>query len=147
LAKVHTTTARTFTASADAVLAVLRDYEGQRPRMLPDAFTDYRFVSGDSKVVHYKLHATKRRIRTVEAEIAEEVSGAATTLVEADRNSTMRTRWRVEPLSSGTRVTVDVEWQGASGIGGIFEGLFAPAAMRGFLDQALERLAPLLASA
>jgi hypothetical protein len=43
-------------------------------------------------------------------------------------------------------VTVEGSWNGAGGIPGIFEGLFAPLGLRRIYGEVLERLAAALAS-
>ena len=40
----------------------------------------------------------------------------------------------------GSRVRISTVWDGAGGIGGFFERLFAPRVMRGIYDDELERL-------
>ncbi|MBW0112293.1 SRPBCC family protein, partial [Pseudonocardia sp. KRD-182] len=64
-----------------------------------------------------------------------------TTLVERDANSSMVTTWRVR--SEGTNrstVTVTSTWNGAGGIGGFFERLFAPKGLARIYDGVLANL-------
>jgi len=43
-------------------------------------------------------------------------------------------------------VTIESSWDGATGIGGYFEGVFAPRGLRRIYDRMLERLAAALGS-
>jgi hypothetical protein len=47
-------------------------------------------------------------------------------LTESDERSSMVTTWVVTPEGPGYRVRVETRWQGAGGVGGLFERLFAP---------------------
>jgi hypothetical protein len=57
----------------------------------------------------------------------EEVDGA---LVERDELSSFASRWTIAPDGPGSSVTLEGSWDGAGGIAGIFEGLFAPLGLR-----------------
>jgi hypothetical protein len=48
--------------------------------------------------------------------------------------------WTVAAEGSGSKVTLEATWDGAGGIGGVFEGLFAPRGLRRIYVQVLERL-------
>jgi hypothetical protein len=62
-------------------------------------------------------------------------------LRERDEFSSFVSTWRVEPEGIGSTVTVEASWQGAGGIGGVFERLFAPLGLRRIYAEVLERLA------
>lgn len=62
-------------------------------------------------------------------------------LVETDANSSSVTTFIVDPATGGmSKVTIGTEWQGASGIGGFFERMFAPRVMRPIYKDELRRL-------
>ncbi len=120
-----------YDASPETVFAALADYTTVRPTILAPEFTDYEVLTrgiGAGTAISYRLHATKKRIRQVEADVTEPVAGQQ--LLESDRKSTLRVLWSVNPAGSGSRVTVKISWQGAGGIGGFFERRFAPAGIR-----------------
>ena len=61
-------------------------------------------------------------------------------LEEQDQGSTFVSTWAVEPAPNGSAVTLESSWEGAGGIGGIFEGLFAPRALGGIYERVLVAL-------
>jgi len=129
-------------ATADVVFEFLRDYRGNRPRILPGNFSAYRVEHGgrgDGTTVTYRLHAGPRE-RGYRMRVSEP---AGQTLVERDQDSSLVTTWTVLPSSAParSRVTVTTEWQGAGGIGGFFESRFAPSGLRRIYDDMLGRLA------
>jgi hypothetical protein len=75
-------------------------------------------------------------VRDVEANV--DVAGH--TVIETDANSTMVTNWTVAPAGPGSSVTVKTSWQGAGGIGGFFEKMFAPLGLRKIQGEVLENL-------
>ncbi len=137
---------RIVTAAPATVMDVLGDYKGSRAEAWPDMITDYEVVEGGTGAgtrIRYQLHATRRRVRTVEAVVSAPVPGR--TLIEADQNSTLRTEWTVAPADAGTsRISVETSWSGASGIGGFFERTFAPIGIRKLWNGVLDNLAPRL---
>jgi hypothetical protein len=46
----------------------------------------------------------------------------------------------VTPEGGACRVRISTTWQGAGGVGGVFERLFAPRALRRLYDDELSRL-------
>jgi len=142
---------RRFSAKPGAVVDALTEYRDVRGQLWPEMITDYRVVEGGSGAgtrISYRLHATRKRIRSVDAAVTtdESPTGAGTTITETDQNSTLRTVWTVEP--SGTdhsTVRVSTTWSGAGGVGGFFERRFAPLGIhrlhRGVLDALAGRLA------
>lgn len=135
MGRVTATTRRTIEAPAEQVQAALADYDSVRPRILTDAYRDYR-VEPDRRV-HWTLQATKKRVR--EQLVAVEVDGPR--IVERDARSSMVTTWTV--ASEGTHrstVTVETTWDGASGVGGFFERTFAPRGLARIHDGVLANL-------
>lgn len=143
MAQVEATTHREIAAKPDDLFDALADYSGTRPKLLPEQFTDYEVREGgdgEGTVVHWKLHATSRRVRDCLLEVTEPDE---TRLVETDRNSSMVTTWTVTPGGSEgtTRVGVRIVWNGAGGIGGFFERTFAPKKLAAIYDALLAKLA------
>ena len=128
-------------APADRVLTALADYEGTRPRLLPEQFSDYRVESGgqgEGTRVHWRFAATSKRVRD---QLLTVTRPNADTLVESDDNSSMVTTWTVTPADAGaSTVRVRTTWNGAGGIGGFFERTFAPKGLRRVYVDVLGRL-------
>jgi hypothetical protein len=140
-----TVTARataTVPAPPDQVLALLRDLE-QRPRILTDNYTNFRVEPGIDRAgagtgtIAYHFAAGGR-----ERDYRLKVEPTETGLEERDELSSFTTAWRVTPAAAGgSSVTLESSWEGAGGVGGFFERLFAPAGLRRIYAQVLERLA------
>ena len=62
-------------------------------------------------------------------------------LRERDELSSFVNTWTVAAEGAGSKVTREASWDGAGGIGGIFESLFAPIGLRRIYAQVLARLA------
>ena len=133
---------QTYEASAEVVSGALADYATVRPTILAPEFTDFQVLAGGVGAgtrITYNLHATKKRIRPVDATVTEPVAGMQ--LLETDRNSSLTVLWDVAAVSEGrSQVTVRVKWQGAGGIGGFFERRFAPAGIQRIYRTELDRL-------
>ncbi|MEV6758177.1 SRPBCC family protein [Streptomyces sp. NPDC051214] len=142
MAQVEATTERIITAQPEDVFDALADYEGTRPKILSEHFSEFEVREGgdgEGTLVHWKLQATSKRIRDCLLEVSEPTDGE---LVEKDRNSSMVTTWRVTPAGEGkARVVVSTVWNGAGGIGGFFEKTFAPKGLGRIYDEVLGKLA------
>jgi hypothetical protein len=143
MAQVEATTQREIAAPTQTVFDTLADYREGRPKLLPEHYSEYEVREGGDgagTLVHWKLQATKKRVRDCLLEVSEPAEGE---LVEKDRNSSMVTTWRVTPGSAAdtSRVTVTTVWNGAGGIGGFFEKTFAPKGLARIHDGVLARLA------
>jgi hypothetical protein len=141
MSQVVATAERAVRAPAEQVRAALADYEGARRRALPEQFSDYRVESGGQGAgtrVHWRFAATAKRVRDQLMVVTEPT---ADSLVESDANSSMVTTWTVLPADAGgSTVRVRTTWNGAGGIGGFFERIFAPKGLARVYDQLLERL-------
>jgi hypothetical protein len=141
MSEVVATAERVVRAPADRVRSALADYEGTRPRVLPEQFTDYRVEAGGQGAgtrVHWRFAATSKRVRD---QLMSVTQPDADTLVETDANSSMVTTWTLHPTDAGlTTVRVRTTWKGAGGVGGFFERTFAPKGLRRVYDQVLDRL-------
>lgn len=145
MSQVTSTSQTTVSAPPAATLAALADYRETRPSILTDRFTDYAVQAGGEgtgTVVHWKLHATEKRVRDVLAD----VTTSGSTITETDRNSSLVTTYAVTPEGTGSRVVVTTTWDGAGGIGGFFERTFAPKGLTRIYDEVLAKLATQLGS-
>jgi hypothetical protein len=137
---------RVYDAPPGVAFAALADYRDVRPRMLPPEITGYRLRTGGRGAgtrFGYELHATRNRVRTVDATVSEPEAGRQ--LLETDSGSTLAVRWHVADAVGGrSRVTVRVSWAGSSGVGGFFERRFAPPRIRRIYGAKLDRLATAL---
>ncbi|TSE00640.1 SRPBCC family protein [Skermania sp. ID1734] len=139
MGQVSATSSAVIEVKPDQVLAALSDYQTVRPRILTDHFRDYRVLSGgvgDGTVAQWTLQATSKRSRDIKAT----VTVAGHTITERDANSSLVTRWTVEPSGAGSLVTTTTEWQGAGGVGGFFERIFAPLGLKKIQSQLLDNL-------
>jgi Polyketide cyclase / dehydrase and lipid transport len=126
-------------AAPATVLEAVADYQNIRPKILSPHYRDYQVLQGghgQGTVARWKLQATKSRVRDVQAN----VDLAGHTVIEKDANSTMVTNWTVAPAGTGSTVTVKTTWQGAGGVAGFFEGIFAPLGLRRIQDEVLANL-------
>ncbi|MFD4428211.1 SRPBCC family protein [Nocardia sp. NPDC058497] len=131
-------------ADPQRTLEAIGDYETIRPRILSSHYRDYKVVEGGrgaGTVVEWTLQATEKRSRNVRANVT--VSDSI--LTERDANSSMVNTWTVTPDGAGSQVTLRTTWQGAGGVSGIFEGIFAPLGLKKIQAEVLANLARELA--
>jgi hypothetical protein len=131
-------------AAPDRVLEFLRDYREGRERILTDNYTAYRVEQGgkgEGTVYAYHFTAGGRE-RDYRLHVHERDGG----LVEEDQMSSFVAVWTVLPASGGSTVAIEASWDGAGGIGGFFERLFAPLGLRRIYAQVLSRLPDALAA-
>ncbi|HTT29657.1 MAG TPA: SRPBCC family protein [Solirubrobacteraceae bacterium] len=144
MATVTARATRAVDASPDQVLAFLSDYRESRPRILTNQFTAYRVESGgqgQGTVIGYHFGAGGRE-RDYRLSVEEDAGG----LVERDQLSSYVSRWTVAPDAGGSQVTLEASWQGAGGIGGMFERTFAPMGLRRIFGEILDKLAAALSA-
>ncbi|HEY6398802.1 MAG TPA: SRPBCC family protein [Solirubrobacteraceae bacterium] len=136
---VRASASKPIHAAPEQVLAFLRDYRGARPKILTDNYTAYRVERGGEgagTVLAYHFAAGGR-----ERDYRLDVQESNGTLYERDQLSSFVATWSVAPGADGSVVTIEATWDGASGIGGFFEGLFAPLGLRRIFGEMLDRLA------
>jgi uncharacterized protein YndB with AHSA1/START domain len=131
---------RTVNAPASVVYSYVADMEHHQ-RFLPGEFSDFTVQSGGvgaGTVITFTVTAAGRR-RDFRMRIDEPDPGRV--LTETDQNSSLVTTYTVTPAAPrSSLVEIVSTWQGASGIGGIFERTFAPPATRRLYAKALDRL-------
>jgi Polyketide cyclase / dehydrase and lipid transport len=137
---IHVSAERIVDASAETVYGYLADMREHHPRILPPAFSDFEVEAGGvgaGTVTRFKVTAGGRS-REYRMEVAEPEPGRV--LTESDTNSSLVTSFTVTPEGDASRVLISTTWEGAGGVGGLFERLFAPRVMRGIYVDELERL-------
>ncbi len=133
-----------ITAEPGRVRAFLSDYRHGRPRILPpEHFSDYHVEQGGQgpgTVIGYRLQAGGRQ-RSYRMRVEEPAAGGP--IVERDTHSSFVTTWTVAPFegeADRTLVVLESSWEGAGGVGGFFERVFAPRALRRIQAEVLGRL-------
>jgi hypothetical protein len=140
MAQIHVSAERQIGAPVDVVYGYIADHREHHPRFLPDQFSDFEVEAGGvgaGTLTRFKITAGGRT-RDYRMEVAEPEPGRVMT--ESDMNSSLVTTWTVTPEGPNARVQIATTWDGAGGIGGFFERLFAPRVMRGIYADELERL-------
>ena len=131
---------RPVSAPAERVYRFLADYREHHPRFLPPAFSDFQVEQGGvgaGTVVRFRLR-TGGRSRVFRQRVEEPTPGRV--LTESDLDSSAVTTFTVMPEGDHSRVRITTTWQGAGGIGGLFERLFAPRVLRSLYADELTRL-------
>ena len=127
-------------APADTVYRYVADMREHHPHFLPPAFSDFRVESGGfgaGTVTRFKVTAGGRT-REYQMKVAEPEPGRV--LTESDTGSSLVTTTTVRPRDNGSLVQISTAWDGAGGIGGLFERMFAPRVMRSIYADELRRL-------
>lgn len=140
MAELRVGAERRIDVPAELVYGLVADYERHHPRFLPPAFSNFRVERGGvgaGTIAAFRMTAG-RRTRDYRLEVTEPEPGRV--LVESDTGSSLATTWTVEPQGAACTVRIDTAWQGAGGIGGIFERLFAPRVLQRLYADELERL-------
>ena len=140
MATILVSAERTVDAPPDAVYGYIADMREHHPQFLPPAFSDFQVESGgvgDGTITRFTVTAGGRT-RQYRMKVAEPEPGRV--LTESDTGSSLVTTTTVTPQGGRSLVTISTTWQGAGGIGGFFERLFAPRAMRGIYTDELQRL-------
>jgi hypothetical protein len=140
MATINVFAERPVGAPAEEVYRYIADMREHHPRFLPPAFSDFAVESGGvgaGTVIRYTLTAGGRT-RSYRSAVAEPEPGRV--LTESDTNSSAVTTFTVTPDGGTSRVRIATSWQGAGGVGGFFERLFAPRVLRGLFNDELQRL-------
>src|SRR4051812_38197673 len=133
--------ASTVLVSAEpaATLAAVADYQNVRPKILSPHYSEYEVLEGgqgQGTVAKWRLQATESRVRNVQVDV--DVAGH--TVIEKDANSSRVTNWTVAPAGPGSSVTIKTTWNGAGGVGGFFEKIFAPLGLKKIQAEVLNNL-------
>lgn len=137
---IHVSAERVVDAPAGTIYGYIADMREHHPHFLPPAFSDFTVESGGvgaGTITHFRVTAGGRT-REYRMQVAEPEPGRV--LSESDTNSSLVTTFTVTPQGESSRVQISTTWDGAGGIGGFFERLFAPRVMQGIYADELERL-------
>ena len=86
----------------------------------------------------YTIQDNGGRTREYRMKVAEPEPGRV--LTESDMDSSAVTTFTVSPRGGASLVRISTAWDGAGGIGGLFERLFAPRVLRAIYADELKRL-------
>jgi Polyketide cyclase / dehydrase and lipid transport len=140
MGKIVVCAERVVDAPADAVYRYVADMRDHHPRFLPPAFSDFRVESGGTgagTITRFTVTAGGRT-RDYRMKVDEPEPGRV--LTESDTGSSMVTTTTVSRQDGDSLVQICTTWDGAGGIGGFFERMFAPRVMRAIYVDELERL-------
>lgn len=130
----------TVDAPAETVYRYIADMREHHPHFLPPAFSDFQVESGGvgaGTVTRFKLTAGGRT-REYRTKVSEPEPGRV--LTESDTGSSSVTTFTVSPQGTASLVRISTTWDGAGGIGGLFERTFAPRVLRAIYADELKRL-------
>jgi hypothetical protein len=128
---IHVFAERVVDAPAATVYGYLADMREHHPRFLPPAFSAFEVETGgvgEGTITRFTVTAG-RRSREYRMTVTEPEPEPGRVLTESDTASSFVTTFTVTPQGTTSRVCISTTWQGAEGIGGFFERLFAPRAM------------------
>jgi hypothetical protein len=141
MAPIEVSSERSVDAPAETVYGYIADMREHHPHFLPPQFSDFTVESGGvgaGTIIQYKLTAGGR-VRQYRSSVAEPEPGRV--LTESDTASSAVTTFTVSPKGDDASVVkISTTWNGAGGVGGFFERLFAPPTMRRIYADELERL-------
>jgi uncharacterized protein YndB with AHSA1/START domain len=140
MARIVASAEGTVDAPAETVYRYIADMREHHPRFLPPAFSDFRVESGGvgaGTITRFKVTAGGRT-REFRTKAAEPEPGRV--LTESDTNSSSVTTFTVSPQGVASLVRISTSWDGAGGIGGVLERMFAPRVMRAIYADELKRL-------
>lgn len=127
-------------APADLVYRLIADHREHHPKFLPPNFSEFHVEQGGvgaGTVTTFTISAGGR-VRGYRMRVDEPEPGRVMT--ESDTMSSLVTTWTVTPEADRTRVRIETRWNGAAGVPGFFERLFAPPAIRRIYRDELRRL-------
>jgi Polyketide cyclase / dehydrase and lipid transport len=137
---IHVSAGATVGAPAETVYDYIADMRLHHPHFLPPAFSDFEVESGGTgagTVTRFAITAGGRT-RRYQMRVAEPDPGRV--LTESDTSSSAVTTFTVTQNGASCVVQIATTWDGAGGIGGFFERLFAPRVLRGIYADELGRL-------
>jgi hypothetical protein len=140
MAPISVSAERTVGAPAPEVYGYIADHREHHANFLPPAFSDFQVESGGvgaGTITRFKMTAGGRT-RELRTQVAEPEPGRV--LTESDTLSSSVTTWTVTPEGNDCQVQISTTWQGAGGVGGVFERLFAPRVLRRIYADELSRL-------
>src|ERR1700761_2741218 len=140
MGKIVVSAERVVDAPADTVYHYVADMRDHHPRFLPPEFSDFRVESGGTGAGTVTRFTVTAGGRTREYRMKVDEPEPGRVLTESDTGSSMVTTTTVSPQDGNALVQIRTTWDGAGGIGGFFERMFAPRVMRAIYADELERL-------
>jgi ribosome-associated toxin RatA of RatAB toxin-antitoxin module len=140
VAEVFVVSERLVGAPADRVYQLIADHRDHHPKFLPPNFSNFEIERGGvgaGTIITFTITAGSRS-RNYRMRVDEPDPGRV--LTESDTTSSLVTIWTVTPEGDQSRVRIETRWEGAPGLAGFFERLFAPPAMRRIYNDELRRL-------
>jgi hypothetical protein len=140
MAPITVSAERAIDAPAATVYRFIADMREHHPRFLPPAFSDFQVETGGvgaGTITRFTVTAGGRS-RQYRMVVTEPDPGRV--MMESDSTSSLVTTTTVTPRDEKSLVRISTTWEGAGGIGGIFERIFAPRVMRAMYADELERL-------
>jgi hypothetical protein len=137
MAEARISQERLISAPAGVVYDCLADYT-HYPRILPDAFTDFRVERGGrggGTIITFRLKAAGST-RSYRGEVTEPEPGRVLSETYTDGAVTS---FYVEPQGDGTQVRIETRWQ-PRGIRGVIERLLSPRILLPLYAEELENL-------
>jgi hypothetical protein len=127
-------------APADRVYELIADHREHHLHFLPSNFSNVEIERGGvgaGTITTFTITAGSRS-RNYRMRVDEPEPGRV--LTESDTTSSLVTTWTVTPEGEQSRVRIETRWEGAKGVGGLFERLFAPPSLRRIYNDELRRL-------
>jgi uncharacterized protein YndB with AHSA1/START domain len=140
MAPIVVSAERVVDAPADAVYRYVADMRDHHARFLPPAFSDFRVESGGVGAGTITRFTVTAGGRTREYRMRVDEPEPGRVLTESDTGSSLVTTTTVSPRDRASLVRISTTWDGAGGIGGVFERMFAPRVMRAIYADELARL-------
>jgi len=140
MGQIQVAAEREINAPADRVYRIFADYEHHHPNILPPQFHDLQVEQGGvgtGTVFSFKM-TIAGRTRGGRMAVTEVEPGRV--LEEHDTDSSLVTTFTVSPRGERSTVRIETVWDGAGGVGGLFERLFAPRMLRGIYKDELNRV-------
>ncbi|MGH3771908.1 MAG: SRPBCC family protein [Pseudonocardiaceae bacterium] len=128
-----------ISASAELTYRLIADDEHHQ-MFLPEGFSDFKVLEGGvgAGTLHRFKVTAGGRTREYTMRVAEPEPGRVIT--ETDQDSSLVTTFTVTPSGATSQVLISTSWDGAAGIKGFFERLFAPRVMCRMYADELARL-------
>lgn len=140
VSEVYVAAERLVAAPADRVYELIADYREHHPKFLPSNFSNVEIERGGVGAGTITLFTVTAGSRSRNYRMRVDEPEPGRVLTESDTTSSLMTTWTVTPDGDQTRVRIETRWDGAPGVAGFFERLFAPQAMRRIYNDELRRL-------
>ena len=140
MAEVYVTAEGLVRAPSDLVYQLIADHREHHPRFLPSNFSEFEIEQGGvgAGTITTFTFSSVGRSRRFRMRVSEPEPGRVMT--ESDTISSLVTTWTLTPERDATRVQIESRWEGATGMAGFFERLFAPRGLRRVYNDELRRL-------